>query len=79
MAVLDHIRPYVRPLLHNLIVHGLRGAHGARQRQWTEQELAGLGDEAVTELFGGASRGAFLAQVFLQPGGAGLMRPSRTR
>ena len=27
---------------------------------------AGLGDEAVSELFGGASRGAFLAQISLE-------------
>ena len=39
MAVLDHVRPYVRPLLHDLIVHGRIGAHGARQRQRTELQL----------------------------------------
>jgi hypothetical protein len=39
MTVLDHVRPYVAPLLHNLIVKRPRWTFGVRQGEWTELEL----------------------------------------
>lgn len=39
MTVLDHVRPDVAPLPHNLIVQGPGRTFGARQGQWTELEF----------------------------------------